>query len=40
MAAPVGVLPVGPAAATIEAEEDADGSPLGATTEGSDSGHH
>jgi hypothetical protein len=35
-----GVLPVGPAASTIEVEDDVDGGPLGHAASGFDSVHH
>jgi hypothetical protein len=40
MAGPLGVLLVGPAAATTEVEEDVDGGPLEGVVGGSGSGHH
>jgi hypothetical protein len=40
MAAPLGVLPVSPAAATIEVEEDVDGRPLGGVASISSNNHH
>jgi hypothetical protein len=40
MVGPLGVLPVGLAAAITEAEEDIDGRPLGGVAGGAGSGHH
>jgi hypothetical protein len=40
MVVPLGVLPAGPTAATIEVVEDVDGRPPGGATGGSDCGHH
>jgi hypothetical protein len=40
MTSPLGVLPVGPTAATTEVVEDVDGRPPGGDASGSGSDHH
>jgi hypothetical protein len=40
MAGPLGALPMGPAVATTEVEEDVDGGPPRGTASVSDSGQH